>query len=86
MGNAVKSAAKKAASMAAPMAANMLLPGSGSLLSSLTQGSQRGRTPGALTDRNGGQSLLLPGAGSAERPMTLYYHPAGAIGPVVVRF
>ena len=87
MGDAVKSAAKKAVSMAAPMAANMLLPGSGSLLSSLTQGSARGgRTPGALTDRSGGQSLLLPGAGSAERPMTLYYHPAGAIGPVVVRF
>lgn len=81
------------------MAANAAMPGAGgmlasagdSVLSSLTHGAARGKVPGAVTDAQGGQSVSLPYLPPAEgqpadRPMTLYYHPAGAIGPVVMRF
>ncbi len=82
-------------------AANAALPGFGgglanmgdSVLHSLTHGKGGGRVPGAVFNhRDGGVSVPIPRSPQAAANsggasgMTLYYHPAGAIGPVIMRF
>lgn len=72
-------------------AADMIAPGSSSLLSSLARGEGKANVPGAVRD---GRGVSVPLRRAKKRQeehdaqggMTLYYHPAGSIGPVVVRF
>lgn len=68
-------------------ASNLIAPGTGTLLSSLAGGKGTAKLPGTVPDGRGGVSVPLPlhPSPSGDRP-TLYYHPAGSIGPVIMRF
>lgn len=68
-------------------AADFATKGKGaSLLHALSQGPNRPVPPEAVRSGKKGVALHVPHASSSDHPMTLYYHPAGAIGPVVMRF
>lgn len=75
------------------MAANAAIPGGAAfanagdtLLGSLARGKGGAKLPGAQPS-GPGVSLPLPMAGEAnQQHPTLFYHPAGSIGPVIMRF
>jgi hypothetical protein len=74
-------------------AATSIIPGGGfirggmDVLSALTKGKKKAPppAPGVEHHPGGGVSAAVPLA-SGGNPMTLYYHPSGSVGPVVMRF